>query len=631
MPVEMPRVNIPSNSKRHLHILAIGVLLFLLVSYWYVFTFSTQGSLPVNNPLLQPNGMALDGFVAQPTAQTVAAVLPTADVDLSRFSVVAEYVLPSVVSVSASTQRPNPSASVTPSLQQDPATLPPSPPPPSPPTPNIAYSDPFSGVIVESIGSGIILTMEGDILTNYHVIENARQIQVTVFNNKGNKHHDAVVVQSNPALDLALLKIEPQIPLIPAPLGNSDALRVGDPVITIGSPFGLDQTVSQGIISGKRHTIDIGGTIHKGLIQTDAAINRGNSGGPLVDTNGQVVGINTAIYSSTNAFSGVGFAVPINSAMEFLEEFVQLPTVPAPNLTPPGGAHIAARPPPPIQANAKPPHGDRGPCESCHQIIAAQQPVGFWPGGGASPGGTLVPPYGIGPGGGRALNVAWQNSQEAFGVQVVPMDQNILATSKSPYPDALLVQSVISGSRADGAGVAIGDVIFKLNGRPVTTPEQFYQTLAEINPKSDMRLSIVRNQQRQDIYVTAPAMPPQAQPVALVQQPVAPLAMGGVASQQPIRFDFMGMELTSVDAQFIQSNPQLAGKQGVYVLEVDAGSAADKSGIRPKDFIVAVNGQPIGSAVDLNQILQSAGPAGLQGSLLLQIERANRRMFATLQ
>jgi len=159
----------------------------------------------------------------------------------------------------------------------------------------------------QGTGSGFIIQKDGVILTNNHVVENAQQITVTLSDKE---QYKAKVLGRDPKTDLAVLKIEPKSDLPAVSLGNSDALRVGDWVMAIGNPFGLTNTVTTGIVSAKGRTIGAGP--YDNFIQTDASINPGNSGGPLFNLAGEVVGINTAIYSQSGGNIGIGFAIPVN-------------------------------------------------------------------------------------------------------------------------------------------------------------------------------------------------------------------------------------------------------------------------------------------------------------------------------
>jgi Do/DeqQ family serine protease len=168
------------------------------------------------------------------------------------------------------------------------------------------------------LGSGVIVSADGYILTNNHVVEGADEINVTL---NDSRHVSAKVVGTDPDTDLAVLKIElDKLPVIV--LGNSDALQVGDQVLAIGNPFGVGQTVTSGIVSALGRN-QLGINTFENFIQTDAAINPGNSGGALVDVVGNLEGINTAIYSRSGGSMGIGFAIPVSTAKLVLEDIVR--------------------------------------------------------------------------------------------------------------------------------------------------------------------------------------------------------------------------------------------------------------------------------------------------------------------
>lgn len=172
----------------------------------------------------------------------------------------------------------------------------------------------------EGTGSGVIIDPDGYILTNNHVVQDADQLTVTLSNGKPYK---GKVVGTDPRSDLAVIQIKSSNPLPYVPLGDSSSVRIGDWALAIGSPFGLEQTVTAGIISAIRQSLNIEGKNFANLLQTDAAINRGNSGGPLVNLKGQVIGINTAIYAPTGVFSGIGFAIPVNNAKKIMKDLIE--------------------------------------------------------------------------------------------------------------------------------------------------------------------------------------------------------------------------------------------------------------------------------------------------------------------
>jgi S1-C subfamily serine protease len=193
-----------------------------------------------------------------------------------------------------------------------------------------AAADPFGGTDQQrALGSGFVFDKAGYIVTNYHVIEGAGTIKVTFSNNAS---IDAKLVGSDPSTDLAVLKVEmPASALTPLPLGNSDAVQVGDQVVAIGNPFGLSRTVTAGIVSALQRQItapaDAAGNQYAidHVIQTDAPINKGNSGGPLINTRGEVIGVNAQIETGglTEGNTGVGFAVPSNTVKSVAGQLVK--------------------------------------------------------------------------------------------------------------------------------------------------------------------------------------------------------------------------------------------------------------------------------------------------------------------
>jgi S1-C subfamily serine protease len=167
----------------------------------------------------------------------------------------------------------------------------------------------------EALGSGFVIDKAGHIVTNYHVVEGAKSVDVSFSSNESKK---AKIVGVDPSTDIAVLQVDAHArALMPLPLGNSDAVHVGDSVVAIGNPFGYDRTVTTGIVSALQRVIQAPNSYSiDHVIQTDAALNKGNSGGPLLDASGQVIGVNSQIStggSGTSGNIGIGFAVPINT------------------------------------------------------------------------------------------------------------------------------------------------------------------------------------------------------------------------------------------------------------------------------------------------------------------------------
>src|SRR5690606_6895557 len=190
--------------------------------------------------------------------------------------------------------------------------------------------------IPEGSGSGFVWDRAGHIVTNHHVVEGAGAARVTLSDGTT---WPAQLVGSVASKDVAVLRIEaPESALHPLPIGTSHDLAVGQSVFAIGNPFGLDHTLSTGVVSGlEREIMSAGGVPIQGVIQTDAAINPGNSGGPLLDSAGRLIGVNTAIYSPSGASAGIGFAVPVDTVARVVPQLIEHGRVIRPAL----GVHLA--------------------------------------------------------------------------------------------------------------------------------------------------------------------------------------------------------------------------------------------------------------------------------------------------
>ncbi|MBF0621342.1 MAG: trypsin-like peptidase domain-containing protein [Magnetococcales bacterium] len=690
---------------KYLHLLWVVAVGVMIASYWYLNIYkanqTAQSAVPTGpvvaqspaSPVMPPamptqqgvaagNPVALQGFAntpsmgtlfPEPILQNVAAPvdmmgapsflqpqlpqLPAmrsvADAPVLPFPSIVKSMLTSVVNVS--TQGPNGSIAAAPAPQ-----------PASP----LQFAQPFTGVSIQSIGSGVIITEDGYIVTNYHVVEQSKNVFVTVYSDNGSRRLPAQVIRLDEARDLALLKIDSNKPLKTAALGRGEVVNLGDPVITVGCPFGLEQTVSKGVVSAIRKSVVIEGTVHKGLIQTDAAINQGNSGGPLVSNKGTVIGINTAIYSPTRAFSGVGFAVPANHVVDFVEEVIQLPKIQPMNAG--LGQMVAAKTQtaPPIPKNAIMPHDDRGACSNCHPILnGGGQQVNFNLPSLALPGfdpqatqpetptqPVQSPPMQAGKLG-QYVAVPPAPNVSPIGVTFSALDKLLAERTKLPFPNGVFVQGVQPGFAGEKGGLAVGDVIFKLDGRWVRTPETIQRRIStQYSPGDELRFSIMRQGQRMDLFVIYPAKstnplfqtPAQAGPLVvatppqrtiMIQQPVTrqtaqrkqttkAVPAKKPAAPVPTEFEWQGMELVVINKAAIMKNPALKGKKGAEIIELDPGLAADMAGIRNSDIVVSINNMPVNSNVKLDKAINAAKK---QQSILFDIDRNGRRMFVTLR
>ena len=371
-----------------------------------------------------------------------------------------------------------------------------------------------------SLGSGVIVDAKGYIVTNRHVVAKADRIRVKLMDDPPGTLHDAKVIGVDQETDLAVIKIDVNRSLPAAKLGNSDGMQVGDWVLAIGSPFGLQESVTAGIVSAKGRNI-VPNRQFQSFIQTDAAINPGNSGGPLVNMNGEVIGINTAILTETNAYAGVGFAMPSNTVAQVYNALIS----PEHKVTRGSiGVEFNAQPNPAVarvygvstgvtianvvqggpadQAGLK--TGDTiisvdgKPVKNGDELvadIAARKP-------GSKAGVGYVR---NGKNGEAAVTIADRSKlfasrlgeDEEGGEESQPKQSKLGVTVRAITPDmadrldippgkGVIVQDVKPGSFADDTGLSRGDIILQINKQPVNSEDDFNRIEAQLKSGQDV-------------------------------------------------------------------------------------------------------------------------------------------------
>ncbi|MBM4107274.1 MAG: Do family serine endopeptidase [Phycisphaerae bacterium] len=371
------------------------------------------------------------------------------------------------------------------------------------------------------LGSGVIVSDQGYVLTNNHVVRQAEVVRVKL---QDGREHEAKIVGRDPLTDVAVLKIEAD-GLRPATFADSDALEVGEWVVAIGSPFGFSSTVTAGIVSAKaRSGLVLDGMVegYQDFIQTDAAINPGNSGGPLLNLEGRIVGINSAIASRTGGYQGIGFAIPSNMARAVMDSLIKT---------------------------------------------------------------------------GRVAR-GW------LGVNVVDLSPREGGNGKR---QGLRVEFVAPGSPAEKAGLRPGDVVTRVQGRPVEGSAKFRTSIALIPPDTDVTIDVLRN----------------GEAATLTARVVDQLTVGLSALPIP-KLGISVRTLTDEDAR----RRGYRGISGVIVDSVDRGSLGERAGIRQGDILRAVGDAAFASAEEFARLVDQAD---FREPVDLQAIRGNRRGYITVR
>ena len=371
-----------------------------------------------------------------------------------------------------------------------------------------------------SLGSGVIVDAKGYIVTNAHVVEKADRIRVKLMNDPATVTYDATVIGTDKETDLAVIKIDAKKPLPAAKMGNSESMQVGDWVLAIGSPFGLEETVTAGIVSARGRNI-VPQRQFQSFIQTDAAINPGNSGGPLVNMNGEIIGINTAIFTSGGGYQGVGFAMPSNTVVSVYNQLigpdhkvsrgsigVEFNAVPNPavqrvyGVT--SGVTIANVTPNGPAAKAGLLTGDTIVSVNGKTVASGDELVGEI--SGLKPGTTAKVGY-VRNGKQSTTDVTIADRSKLFatrlgdeeeggeeaqpqesklGVNVRDITPDMADRMKLPSSKGVIVQDVKPGGFADNVGVSRGDVILEINKQPVNNEADFRKLQSQLKSGEDV-------------------------------------------------------------------------------------------------------------------------------------------------
>ncbi|MGC3976159.1 MAG: Do family serine endopeptidase [Nitrospira sp.] len=372
-------------------------------------------------------------------------------------------------------------------------------------------------------GSGVIVDAAGHIITNNHVVGDAGEVEVRLSDKT---KLFAQVIGKDPDTDLAVLKVTADHPLPAAHFGDSSGVKVGQWVLAVGNPFGLDRTVTLGVVSGiGRENINL--SRYENFIQTDASINPGNSGGPLFDLRGDIIGINTAII---NFAQGIGFAIPSNMAKQVM-----------------------------------------------NQLIAKGKVVRAWLGVGLQP---LTP-----------------DLASKFGV-----DEN----------EGVLVNEVFERDPAALAGIKPGDVITKVDGALVDTPNKLSRLVAALDPGSTTRVEVVRDGKRLNLQV---ALSERRDTVVTASLP---------QSRTDLKLGIDVQDLTAGLAEKFRLNES----RGVLISKVDAGSLAQAEGLREGDLIKEVNRVDTGT---VGEFTVAVAKVKRGDTILLRVLREGRAFYVVLK
>jgi len=379
----------------------------------------------------------------------------------------------------------------------------------------------------QSLGSGVILTPDGTILTNNHVIDGASDIKVQLSDKR---EFQAKLVGTDPKTDVAVLKINASgLPTLP--LGDSSTLHVGDLVFAIGDPFGIGETATMGIVSATGRG-GLGIENYEDFIQTDASINPGNSGGAMIDLHGNLVGINTAILTGGGGGNqGVGFAIPISMAKNVMDQILT--------------------------------HG------------------------------KVVRGY--------------------MGVYIQDVNPDMAKAFGLEQAGGALIGDVSPDTPAAKAGLKKGDVILKINGKPVESRNQLTLQVSQTPPGTPVELSVWRDGKAQDVKITLGELPEKS------AKEEGENSNGNSALE--------GVDVDNLTPDVVQQLNLPSGTQGVVVTDVDPSSPAATTGLSRGDVIQEVNHKPVHNVDEYNQAISKSG----KNQILLLVNHGGRTTFIVVQ
>jgi len=374
-----------------------------------------------------------------------------------------------------------------------------------------------------SLGSGFVIDPSGIVVTNNHVIGDANDISVIFSDGTRLK---AEIVGKDSKVDLAVLKVKSDKPLKAVPFGDSDSIRPGDWVLAIGNPFGLGGSVTAGIVSARGRNIDSGP--YDNYIQTDASINKGNSGGPLFNMKGEVIGINTAILSPTGGSVGIGFAVPASTASPVIEQLRQF----------------------------------------------------------------------------GETRRGW------LGVRIQNVDDSTAEALNLGTPRGALIAGIDDKGPAKPAGLEVGDVIVRFDGREVKDSRDLPRIVAATPVGKSVDVLVVRKGKEETRQVTLGRLEDgEKQQQAALQQPPTDAPS---ATRQAL-----GLTVSGITDDLRRRFSIKDGQKGVVVTRVDPNSAAADKRIQPGDIIVEVGQEPIASPADMTKRIDQLKSEGRKSALLL--------------